>query len=299
MANFILVLGLLAGGVVSAPVAQAFEPPRELSRVSVDEVAQSFQELKRKSLVDCLSRWEKDNNKKGRKVVGRDTVFTNSEPTPSQPRTPVCRDALDLNEIVKTILDRKGKDSARLATMIRWFKEQALLDLGSNVDSEGFFKANSNYKLLYFGAVEAAQDRKAEENFREPGHLTYAFLRSIWSKVRESTTLDRGFFNPVQLDPAVLESDELFGQLRKAFELEKVGFVTAGLKAIDDFWQAHEGPEGDPAFAPLAQALKGQGILKRFYFNGGEEHPFPWSRNVLVVIDEHHQAWGFYMGYSE
>jgi hypothetical protein len=298
MAKFVIILALL-GGMLGPSLAYAVAPPRDLSRVTLEEVAHSFQEVKRKTLLDCLSRWEKDNNKKGRKVVGRDTVFTNSEPSPSQPRTPACRDAYDLNEIIKTILDRKGKDSARLVTMIRWFKEQALIDLANNVDSEGFFKPNSNYKLLYFGAIERAHDLKAEENFREPANLTYQFLRSNWARVRESTNLDRGFYNPVQLDSAVLEEDELFDQLRKSFELEKLGFVSAGLKAVDEFWQAHEGPEGDPAFAPLAQALKGQGILKRFYFSGGEERPFPWSRNVLIVIDEHHQAWGFYMGYSE
>jgi hypothetical protein len=72
-----------------------------------------------------------------------------------------------------------------------------------------------------------------------------------------------------------------------------------GYDAIDDFWQSQEGPEGHPAFEPIADMLGSAGITKRYYlFAGGYDYG-PWTRNYLVVIDEHDQMYGFMMGYSE
>jgi hypothetical protein len=58
---------------------------------------------------------------------------------------------------------------------------------------------------------------------------------------------------------------------------------------------ASEGPNNDPAFAPIRTALRKSSIKKRFYF----AYSGMWSSNVLIVIDQHGQAWGMQMGYSE
>ena len=59
----------------------------------------------------------------------------------------------------------------------------------------------------------------------------------------------------------------------------------------------------DPAhLGKLGDQFKGvarKGIKKRYYmFAGGYDYG-PWTRNYLVVIDEHNQLYGFMMGYSE
>jgi hypothetical protein len=69
-----------------------------------------------------------------------------------------------------------------------------------------------------------------------------------------------------------------------------------GNAAIDDFGAAQEGPGGSAKFGPLAKILKSHGIKKRWYFHFEGEN---WSRNVLLVLDDQAQMWGFMMGYSE
>ena len=66
---------------------------------------------------------------------------------------------------------------------------------------------------------------------------------------------------------------------------------------LDDFAAADEGPNGSVKFKPIQTSLKhSYGIKKRWYLTGGGED---WSRNVLIVMDEKNQLWGFMMGYSE
>ena len=81
-----------------------------------------------------------------------------------------------------------------------------------------------------------------------------------------------------------------------ARKLRGLSLVSSGYHAISDFASAYEGPESDPDFAPIATALRKRSIKKRFYFAGGGDE---WTSNVLIVVDEHGQAWGMQMGYSE
>ena len=210
-----------------------------------------------------------------------------------------CQNSYDLKETVTTIFASKRHKSVKVKTMVRWFGEKASMDLAKFVDSEGYIKPTSEFGLLYYEAYIVASDDSAKANFKEPKGISYDFLRKTWKKVGQDNNLDRGFYNPVQLDPQVVEAGELFSHLRKAFGLKGISYVSAGLVAVDNFWTSDEGPEGDKEFAPLASSFKTGAIKKRFYFAGGGEEPFPWSRNILILVDEHDQAWGFYMGYSE
>ncbi|MCB0367778.1 MAG: hypothetical protein KDD68_20410 [Bdellovibrionales bacterium] len=301
MSSVKLLMGLCAS-VLVLQSATGMSDPVPLGQVTPAEVAVEFQKSMSSSLKGCLARWEKENNKVGQNLITKEIVsqFRNSGyPNGGSSRLPHCQDAYDLGDAVIAMLKRRGKTSVHTRTMVRWFKEMAHEDLSSHVDAQGYINKNAPYSLLYYGAINRAENKKVEKAFKVPGSMNYKFLRTTWNKVGSGTTLDQGFFNPVQLDSAVIESDQLFSHLRKAFDLRRISYVSAGFTAIEDFWNSHEGPEGDKEFAPLATALKETAILKRFYFAGGEEDPFPWSRNILIVVDEHHQAWGFYMGYSE
>ena len=75
----------------------------------------------------------------------------------------------------------------------------------------------------------------------------------------------------------------------------------SGHEAIDDFMESEEcvASANPHDFAPIATALHGSGIKKRFSFAGRSSGDFGWSRHYIVVIDEHNQVWGFQSGYSE
>jgi hypothetical protein len=148
----------------------------------------------------------------------------------------------------------------------------------------------------FYDDLRAAQLANATAREKNPEGIDLVELRALWDDVQSETTLDRDFFHPVILDPALLETDELFAHMREVFSLEHTTYVSAGRAAIDDFASATEGPDGDPAFERIARLLRKPSIKKRFYFSGGGDE---WSTNILLVLDEHGQMFGMQMGYSE
>lgn len=147
--------------------------------------------------------------------------------------------------------------------------------------------------LLSYAACERAEHENAFSRVASPTGIDFDEIRAAWKK-----TTERGHnFDSALILPVAFDREPTLQQIRKAAGI-RVAFGEAGLDAIDDFAGASESAaaENPQEFAPIARALRGAGIKKRFSFNGGGEG---WSRHVLVVIDEHNQVWGFESGYSE
>ena len=109
----------------------------------------------------------------------------------------------------------------------------------------------------------------------------------VFSKLAREITVAAKLGVP---DPAQQGWDQHFGYGR-------LSMLSFAWDAVDDFAAAGEGPDGSAKFKPIAETLKHSiGIKKRWYLAGGGDG---WSRNVLIVMDEKNQLWGFMMGYSE
>lgn len=65
--------------------------------------------------------------------------------------------------------------------------------------------------------------------------------------------------------PVTVSKDPTFAEMRKYVHSPWVDEWTWGNDAIDTFWNSGEGPEGHPAFQPIADTLRSRGIKKRYY----------------------------------
>lgn len=262
-----------------------------LERATPTQVSSSFKLVRGADLTTCFegykSTFDPTATKLSRAVAERFIdVSTRSNGA-------ACADWFDLGEIVDGVLELKGLVEASPATVIdampAWAKPQlTAASVGGYVDVE---KA----PLLFYGDIQRVQDANAMARELDPTGIDLAQLRMQWAGVRDETTLDRAYLNPVTFRVGALEGAELFRSLRAAFPLRGLSLEATGYDAIDAFAAAHEGPDGDAAFKAIATALRKGSIKKRFYF----ARTGAWSSNVLLVIDEHGQAWGMQMGYSE
>ena len=204
----------------------------------------------------------------------------------------------DLGDIVDGILDLRGVTEATpsqiIADMPAWAKPkfQAAAVAG--------YVEVKNLDVTLYGDLMRVRDENAMARERDPSGIDLAAIREQWKLVRDDTTLDRAYLNPVTFPAGALDGTSVFKNLRAAFPLRGLTLQSSAFTALSEFAQAHEGPGGDAAFTPIATALRKSSIKKRFYFAGGGEYAGnPWSSNVLIVVDEHGQAWGMQMGYSE
>lgn len=205
-----------------------------------------------------------------------------------------CDDWSDLAEIVEGVLIDADELSLPLEDVIGGIAGFAAERIELAVDGAGHVKVDA-VDLLFYSTLVRVQTELAMEREQDPTGISLATIRSQWDEVRDETTLDRAYLNPVTFAPGALDGNQIFANLRAAFPLKGLSLASTGYTAIRDFAAADEGPEGDEAFAPIATALRKRSIKKRFYFARTGE----WSSNVLVVVDERGQAWGFQMGYSE
>lgn len=204
-----------------------------------------------------------------------------------------CRSWSELEDIVEGLLEQENTSSITVADALPMIPSWATSKM--KVDDDGFAVLDPS-RSTFWQDVSDTEDANAMARMEKPTGIDPAELRAQWDKVQQSTTLDRDFLNPVTFPERALEGRSLFRSLRAAFPLRSTSLVKSGRKAITEFGEASEGPESDPAFGPVATMLRKTSIRKRFYFAGGGEN---WSTNVLIVIDEHNQAWGLKMGYSE
>ncbi len=200
---------------------------------------------------------------------------------------------LEVEYLVRGILTEDGvtslSPSQLIARMPAWVRPQ--LDAGV-VDG---YVSTREVDGEWYQEVVDTQDQNAKARERNPSGVDLAAVRAAWDKVRDNTTLDRAYLNPVTFPAGALDGPNTFRYLRAAFPLRSLSLVSTGYQAIDDMAQAGEGPDGDPDFTPIRTAFRRASIKKRFYFARGGD----WSSNVLIVIDQHGQAYGMQMGYSE
>lgn len=148
--------------------------------------------------------------------------------------------------------------------------------------------------LITYRAIEIANQQNAFARSKDPAGVDIEQLFNQWQEVTDGTNLDEAFLLPVKVNKTPTTKE-----VRKYFHGAYVSDTVYGKAAIEAFWQAGEGPEGSDAFAPIAKALGKASIKKLWYFYASDDDGDPWSRNYLIVLDEHKQLWGFMMGYSE
>ncbi len=150
------------------------------------------------------------------------------------------------------------------------------------------------FDLRFYRAWRDVRRENAYARAKNPRGLEISAIESAWNDFYDEhgRNLDHDFYLPV-----FVGSNPTLAQVRAALGVRYLPTISVGLTAVDDFAASGEGPEEDPAFGPIAERLKNAvGIQKRWYLSGGGSE---WSSNVLLVLDEKGQAWGFQMGYSE
>jgi hypothetical protein len=145
--------------------------------------------------------------------------------------------------------------------------------------------------LIVYTAIGESNERNAFARAEDPTGMSLAELREKWAVVESENNLDSSFVLPV-----LVSQEPTLTEIRKNLHGPWAEIVAYGADAIDAFHGADEGPGGSESFVPIVEALKRTSIKKRWYFYSAGEN---WSRNTLVVLDEHSQMWGFSMGYSE
>jgi hypothetical protein len=198
---------------------------------------------------------------------------------------------IDLGEALRYMLDDKGQASARVSTLKNYARAWALARLAPHVKN-GKVAFEGVDPLAIYEAVRSTEEALSIANADKPRGIDLAALRAQWREVEGENNLDSDFLRPVKVDrePSLTEIKRHFGYGRLSMQ-------SFGWDAVDDFANAGEGPEGSAKFKPIQNALKHSiGIKKRWYLTGGGSE---WSRNVLIVMDEKNQLWGFMMGYSE
>lgn len=198
---------------------------------------------------------------------------------------------IDLGDALRTMLDDKGHASARPTTLKAYARGWALAKLAPHVKN-GKVAFEGIDPLAIYEAVRATEEALSIANAEKPRGVDLAGLRAQWREVEGENNLDSDFLRPVKVDrePSLTE-------IKKHFGYSRLSMQSFAWEAVDDFAAANEGPNGSAKFKPIQTALKhSYGIKKRWYLTGGGEE---WSRNVLIVMDEKNQLWGFMMGYSE
>lgn len=198
---------------------------------------------------------------------------------------------IDLADAIETMLEDKGQQSARPSTLKSYARTWALAKLAPHVKN-GKVAFEGIDPLALYAAVQKTEEALSIANAEKPRGIDIAGLRKQWREVEGQNNLDSGFLRPVKVDrePSLTE-------IKKHFGYGRLSMASFGWDAVDDFANADEGPEGSAKFTPIKNSLKhGIGIKKRWYLTGGGAE---WSRNVLIVMDEKNQLWGFMMGYSE
>ncbi len=264
---------------------------QRLERATPTQVTSSFKLVRGADLTQCFAGYQSTFDAAATKLTR--AVTDQFIRVSIQTSNAACADWFDLGEIVNGVLEMKGLAEATPSTIIDamplWAKPKlTAATVAGYVDLE---KA----PLLFYDDITRVRLANAMAREQDPAGIDLAQLRSQWNLVRDATTLDRAYLNPVTFRAGVLDGSDLFKNLRAAFPLRGLSLVSTGIDAVNDFATASEGPDNDAAFNPIKTALKKPSIRKRFYY----ARQGSWSSNVLIVVDEHGQAWGMQMGYSE
>jgi len=268
-----------------------------LERATAAEVATSFVVTRGAELTECFDAYKQKFDPNATMLTEAVTTKFDEIPINSDIRGP-CSEWWDLGVIVNGVLEMQGATALTLAEVIDAMDDWALPQLV--MSSVSGYVDIDEADLLFYADILATQDKNASDRATNPSGVDIAELRDQFRMVRRNTTLDSQFLNPVTFPAGALDGSAIFRYLRAAFPLRSLSLTSTGYTAIADFAGASEGPDGDPAFDPIATAIRKRSIKKRFYYSGeGERDGDGWSSNVLILVDEHGQAWGMQMGYSE
>jgi hypothetical protein len=266
-----------------------------LERATPTEVATTATAYWKSELARCFTGYKERIDASATKITPAildrfDEVDTSSE---SSRASGPCREHYDLKQIAGGVLEANAMPEASVTQIANrlpaWIAPQ-LADA-----TVGGFVEDKDLPILWYSDLQRTREANARSREKNPTGVSLSAIRAAWSEVRDDTTLDRAYLNPVTFPAGALDGSDVFRYLRKAFPLRTLTLQSTGYDAIADFAAAEEGPENDPAFAPIATALRKSSIKKRFYFARQGE----WSSNVLIVVDNKGQAWGMQMGYSE
>jgi len=262
-----------------------------LERATPTEVTAAFKAKRSGELTECFAAYQQHIDASATRLTK--DVANKFITVAIQTNDGACDDWSTLSDLVEGVLDTNGLTDATPTQLISkitgWAKPQLVA-----ATTDGYVDAGKA-PLLFYSDLMAVREANAREREVNPTGVDLAAIRTAWDDVRDETTLDRAYLNPVTFPAGVLDGNQAFKYLRAAFPLETLTLQSTGYSAISDFAAADEGPEGDVAFKPIATALRKLSIKKRFYFARQGD----WSSNVLIVVDQHGQAWGMQMGYSE
>lgn len=207
-----------------------------------------------------------------------------------------CNNSYEVAEVSRGVLAKLGQSAATVGSVKGAVNAWALPQLKA-ATVNGFVSIDKA-TLTFYDAIIATQTANAVAREQDPAGVNLDDIRATWNEITRGSNLDSAYLNPVQLTSAQVtgSSTTLFRALRKQFPLNTAVLLETGNDATTAFHGVGEGLNDDPDFAPIQTALAKRSIKKRFYFAGGGDE---WSTHVLIVIDQHNQAWGFQMGYSE
>ena len=262
-----------------------------LERATPSEVAASFASVRGTALSECFAGYQAKIDASATKISA--AVADKFIQVAIATNDGACDDWSDLSDAAKGVLEMKDATELTPAAIIDAFPDWAKPQL--TAASVGGYVQTKELPLIFYTDLMRVREANAMKREKDPTGIDLATIRTQWREVRSETTLDRAYLNPVTFPAGSFEGSQLFKSLRAAFPLRTLTLVSSGYAALDDFAGAHEGPDGDAAFTPIKTALRKSSIKKRFYFARTGE----WSSNVLIVIDQHGQAWGMQMGYSE
>jgi hypothetical protein len=197
----------------------------------------------------------------------------------------------DLQETVEGLLAvRASIPVGELAGLIEpW----AQAKLAPYANAQGLFESPEEGLLLFYYAEVGAREAKANSLAKTPGGKSLGAIRAEWAEVES----DRGNLDSAYLRPVVASGEPTLGQIKKTFHVPfQAEFTAWGNNAVDQFAAAEEGPNNLPSFDGLKSFLKSNAVQKRWLFQHTDSN---WSTNVLIVLDDQNQLWGFQMGYSK
>ena len=123
---------------------------------------------------------------------------------------------------------------------------------------------------------------------RDPAGVHLDDIRLAWPEVRSETTSSSVFLNPIKFPASALTAARRVASMEAMFPLHGTELVASGAAAVTAFAEHPEAADDDERFGPIADLLAARSIRHQLFFSGSAAY---FSNQVLVLIDEHGQAW--------
>lgn len=205
-----------------------------------------------------------------------------------------CPNAVHVRFAIDGVLDMMGRNRATVAEISaqlgRWALPQLKAACVGPYSSGGYVNVD-RVTPMFYDAVFFTQARNLLQREKHPNGMNLHDLRISWLATA-LPQLAHENLPPVQLTTAQVSGNPtaLFRVLRQQFPLTHTALTDTGPDAAANFWVSIDG-SASAAANRLTQALRQPSIKQTFYFSGSS-NAGPWQ-DVLLVIDEHNQAWGF------